>query len=94
MAVFTREFETRPWLGRVIERVDRNLFKVHWFEKQGVGNYVPTFGEDSKPYCSVLENESVISWGFSEMTSDEKMSVNRVMMEQKMSVYRAHDRSY
>ena len=94
VAVYTRERESRPWLGRVVNVVDESQFTVHWYEKSGSKGLYNAISNNNAPFLSVIDNASVILWAFSTRVSEFSFKVTSVMKEQIMSSYNYHDRCY
>ena len=95
MVVFTKEKETRPWIGRVYSILGADKFKIHWFSNVGSKNiFSAMYNRDKSPYLSTVDNDSVILWGFTEPISEDKFRVRSVMLEQIKSSYSYHDTCY
>ena len=93
VAVYTKEKRTRPWIGRVTELVNDEQFKIHWYSGSK-NSFKGMQTNTEEPYCSIVDNSSVILWGFSHDQTDQSFKVKRVFMEQIMSAYSYHDGCY
>ena len=91
--IYTREKVGRPWIGRVLKKIDNKSFNIQWYEKKkgNLNNFYASKNADGTPYTSDLETGTVILWNFSSKIDDHSFSVNNFFLNQFKEEYCRHD---
>jgi hypothetical protein len=93
--IYTRTKLGRPWLGRVLRKIDQANFTIQWYEKRkgNLNKFYASKQADGTPYTSDLETGTVILWNFSSRIDDESFSVNHFFLNKFKEEYCRHDAS-
>ena len=91
--VYTKTKHGRPWIGRVLQKLDRSVFTLQWYERRkGNSNkFYASVNTDGSPYTSNLDNGTVILWNFSSKIDDSSFSVNNFFLGKFKEEYCRHD---
>ena len=78
VVVYTDVVDSRPWVGRIIQLLDRNRFKIHWYSRKnsrGKTFYALT-EKNGEPMTDVVDNESVMIWRLSEKRTENSFELS------------------
>ena len=91
--VYTKTKHGRPWIGRVLQKLDRSVFTLQWYERRkgNTNNFYASVNADGSPYTSNLDNGTVILWNFSSKIDDSSFSVNNFFLTKFKEEYCRHD---
>ena len=90
--VYTQSQEKRPWCGRVLEIMPRNLFRIQWFGRRGRGNkFHAQTNKDGTPYTTVLETSMVMFWEICEAKQENSFILSHVWMKKVLEEYAKYD---
>ena len=91
--VYTKTKHGRPWIGRVLQKLDRSVFTLQWYERRkgNTNNFYASVNADGSPYTSNLDNGTVILWNFSSKIDDSSFSVNNFFLGKFKEEYCRHD---
>ena len=93
--IYTRTKSGRPWLGRVLRKIDDAQFTIQWYDRRkgDVNTFFALENPDGTPYTSDLETGTVILWNFSSRIDDKSFSVNNFFLNKFKEEYCKHDAS-
>ena len=59
VAVYTSTKSGRPWVGRIVEMLEDDQFRIHWYRRKGRGKqFVAMVMEDGAPVTDVLDQDT------------------------------------
>ena len=84
--------ESRPWVGRIIESLDRNRFKIHWYDRKRGKTFYALTEETGEPFIDEVDNESVMIWDVSEKRTDNSFELSKNDLAEIMKQYERIDK--
>ena len=93
--IYTRTKIGRPWLGRVLRKLDNTQFTIQWYDRRkgDVNTFFALENPDGTPYTSDLDTGTVILWNFSSRIDDASFTVNSFFLDKFKEEYCRHDAS-
>lgn len=92
VVVYTDMIESRPWVGRIIESLDRNRFKIHWYDRKRGKTFYALTEETGEPFIDEVDNESVMIWDVSEKRTDNSFELSKNDLAEIMKQYERIDK--
>ena len=76
VCVYTENTKGRPWVGRVIEILDKKRFTINWFIRLGRSLVFQAMTEaDGSPSVSTIELDSIMFWEMSVKRTEDKFTL-------------------
>lgn len=94
VVVYTRDKNTRPWIGRVVEVISDESFKIQWFVRCGKSEKFIAENKNGKLHTDVLENVSIMFRGIAKDVTNKSFRISYYWMKKVMEAYKSHDESY
>ena len=92
VVVRTKSKEKRPWVGRVLEILPDQMFKIHWFGRRGRGNkFYALNNADGSAYTSILETSVVMMWEVCESKQENSFILSPVWLKRIAEEYAKYD---
>lgn len=87
VVIYTTTKKDRPWIGRVVERVEDNSFMIQWFKRK---SKTKTYLKSDLP-LDKIDDASVILWGFTANRSESSFEVEAFYQKRIKILYDEHD---
>ena len=82
VCVYTENTKGRPWVGRVIEILDRKKFTINWFTRSGRSLVFQAMTEaDGSPSVSTIDLDSIMFWEMSVKRTEDKFTLPSYWIE-------------
>jgi len=71
VCVYTREKQTRPWLGRIVKVLQNKKSLLQWYTRKSIRSsiFYALLNKDGSPSITELENQMVMFWNVSKPRS-------------------------
>ena len=98
VCVYTKEIESRPWVGRIVKILQDKKFLLQWYKRKSIRSSVfcAMVNKDGSPNITELDNQMVMFWNVSEPQSRKSdcFSISPHLLKTIMQEYKEMDENY